>query len=112
MDILKIEGFSGTTVNFQPTRYRGGVISVGGLTFEDGEIIAPTNGVIILPYTCTMWINTGGDIRVIPASSPPNANSSVLFKGVEGDFHRVIRGIVIADTTVTEVVLDYMEPIK
>jgi len=108
----KIRGFSGTPVNFQPTRCEGGTISGIGLTLESGQIypVDSTGLFIPLPYNCTMWINTGGNIRVIPASNIMHPRGSVLFKNCQGDFHRVIKGIVIADTTVTEVVLDYTEP--
>lgn len=115
MNLLKVLGLSGTPVNFQPIKYKAGILTPGtGVVFSDGSIIPedPSGLYVPLPYTATLWLNEAGDIRVIPAGEKMTPRASVLFKNCQGDFHRVIKGIVYANTTITDLVIDYLEPIN
>lgn len=104
---MKLFNFRNTPVDFNPSKCINATISAAGLTFPDGDILAPNaEGYVELEYSATIFINTGGNIRVTPLNNSGGLINSVLFKNVQGDFHRIIKGIWVNDTTVTEVVLD------
>ena len=109
---MKLFNFRNTPVDFNPSKCINATISAAGLTFPNGDILAPdVEGFVRLESSATLFINIGGDIRVTPLNNSRGIINSVLFKNVQGDFHRIIKGIWIADTTATDIVLDERETI-
>tara|TARA_R110002167_G_scaffold31983_1_gene104399 strand:- start:652 stop:981 length:330 start_codon:yes stop_codon:yes gene_type:complete len=104
---MKLFNFRNTPVDFNPSKCINATISAAGLTFPNGDILAPdSEGFVRLKNSATLFINVGGDIRVTPLNNSRGSMNSVLFKNVQGDFHRIIKGIWITDTTVTDIVID------
>tara|TARA_R110001606_G_scaffold152783_1_gene293613 strand:- start:321 stop:650 length:330 start_codon:yes stop_codon:yes gene_type:complete len=104
---MKLFNFRNTPVDFNPSKCINATISAAGLTFPNGDILAPdSEGFVKLKNSATLFINTAGNIRVTPLSNSRGLINSVLFKNVQGDFHRIIKGIWITDTTVTDIVID------
>lgn len=102
-----MQNYRNTPIDFNPSISVNATLSVTGLTFDDGAVLAPdSNGYIKLPYSATLFINTGGDIRVTLLNNELGLVNSTLFKNVQGDFHRIIKGIWTTNSTVTELVLD------
>ena len=98
---MKLESLRNNSVDFNPTLTKGGVITGGILTFNDGtSIAADGNGKIKLPFSATLFINTPGSaIRVTTLQNGNAIGDSVLFKNLLGDFHREIKFIWSTDTT-------------
>ena len=105
--------YRNTPIDFNPSRTTNATISAAGLTFPNGTVIAPdAEGCINLDYSATLFINTPGNIRVTTLNDSSGIANSTIFKGVVGDFHRIIKSIWIDDTTVTEIVIDERQYIK
>lgn len=105
--------FNNTKPDLQPSRSRRCILSLDRITFDDGkEILADASGAIHLEHSATLFLNEGGDIRVTPMNSSNGLNNSVLFKNVQGDFHRIIKTIWISDTTVSDIIIDERSYIK
>jgi len=105
--------FNNTKPDLQPSRSRRGILSGDRITFDDGkEILADDSGAIKLEHSATLFLNHGGDIRVTPMNAGNGLSNSVLFRNVQGDFHRIIKTIWVSGTTVSDIIIDERSFIK
>lgn len=92
---VSVKSPKGNVVDFQPSdAYQ---ISLAEMTFD-------SKGRYKLVKPGTLFINNPGNIRV--TLSNMNDNSSLLFKDVSGDFHRLVKFIWQSGTTADDFIID------
>ena len=109
---MKLNNILNSEVDVQPTRAINGTISSAGITLATGQLLPAVAGIVKLPNSATLFLNGACNIRVILLNNNLNLRDSVIFKNVQGDFHRPIKAICIPDTTITDIVIDFRENIK
>ena len=99
--------------DIQPSYAERGIYTLGvGIQLDSGQLLPEVGGIVKLPNAATLWLNAGGDLRVVLLNNHLSLKGSVLYKNVQGDFHRIVKAIVATDTTVLDIVIDYRTPFK